>query len=153
MIDQDEDDEPFDGEDAEPATARHPKPIASVRLDKWLWAARFYKTRSLAKEAIDAGHVRYEGQRSKVAKEVAIGAEISVRRGQDEIQVIVRERSDQRLAAPFARLLYAETDASKVRRAREAELRAAADNEISSDRPNKLQRRLIHKFKRSLGRG
>lgn len=152
----DEDDEPFDTDNDEdgdaPAAARHPKPVASVRLDKWLWAARFYKTRSIAKEAIDAGHVRYDGQRTKVAKDVAIDAEISVRRGQDEIQVTVRERSDQRLAAPFARLLYAETDASKVRRAREAELRAAADD-MSSDRPNKLQRRLIHKFKRSLGRG
>ncbi|WP_022977170.1 RNA-binding S4 domain-containing protein [Nevskia ramosa] len=153
MID---DDEPFDTDDEEdgdtPAAARHPKPVASVRLDKWLWAARFYKTRSIAKEAIDAGHVRYDGQRTKVAKDVAIGAEISVRKGQDELQVTVRERSDQRLAAPFARLLYAETEASKARRAREAELRAAADD-MSSDRPNKLQRRLIHKFKRSLGRG
>lgn len=152
----DEDDEPFDTDDDEesdaPATVRHPKPVASVRLDKWLWAARFYKTRSIAKDAIDAGHVRYEGQRTKVAKDVAIGAEISIRKGQDELQVTVRERSDQRLAAPFARLLYAETEASKARRAREAELRAAAD-EMSSDRPNKLQRRLIHKFKRSLGRG
>ncbi|WP_293393201.1 RNA-binding S4 domain-containing protein [Nevskia sp.] len=149
----DEDDEPFDTDDGDkPAAARHPKPVDSVRLDKWLWAARFYKTRSIAKEAIDAGHVRYEGQRTKVAKEVAIGAEISVRKGQDELQVTVRERSDQRLAAPFARLLYAETEASKTRRAREAELRAAADD-MSSDRPNKLQRRLIHKFKRSLGRG
>ncbi len=152
----DEDDEPFDSDDDEdgdaPVAARHPKRVESVRLDKWLWAARFYKTRSIAKEAIDAGHVRYDGQRTKVAKDVAIGAEISVRKGQDELQVTVRERSDQRLAAPFARLLYAETEPSKVRRAREAELRAAAD-EMSSDRPNKLQRRLIHKFKRSLGRG
>lgn len=151
-----DDDEPFDTDDDEdgdaPAAPRHPKPVASVRLDKWLWAARFYKTRNLAKEAIDAGHVRYDAQRSKVAKEVAIGALINVRRGQDEIQVTVRERSDQRLAAPYARLLYAETEASKTRRAREAELRAATDHEISSDRPNKLQRRLIHKFKRSLGR-
>jgi len=150
-----DDDEPFDtGDDGEPpAAARHPKPVAAVRLDKWLWAARFYKTRNLAKEAIDAGHVRYEGQRAKVAKDVAIGAEISIRRGQDEIQVSVRERSDQRLGAPFARLLYTETEASRTRRAREAELRAATDVDHGSERPNKLQRRLIHKFKRSLGRG
>ena len=58
-----------------------------------------------------------------------------------------------RLAAPFARLLYAETEASQARRAREAELRAAGDHDHGGDRPNKLQRRLIHKFKRSLGRG
>ena len=75
--------------------------------------------------------------------------EISIKRGFDDMQVTVLELSDQRLAAPFARLLYAETEASKARRAREAEARAAAD-EISSDRPSKLQRRLIHRFKRSL---
>lgn len=153
MID---DEDSFDSEDDEdgggPAPARHPKPVSSVRLDKWLWAARFHKTRSLAKDEIDAGHVRYDGQRTKVAKEVAIGARISVRRGQDEIEVTVLERSDQRLAAPFARLLYAETEASRTRRAHEAELRAATDQNYSSERPNKLQRRLIHKFKRSLGR-
>lgn len=149
------DDEPDDLDDLDEAlpdgdpAARHPKPVDSVRLDKWLWAARFYKTRNLAKEAIEAGHVRYVGQRTKVAKEVALNAEISVKRGFDVIQVTVLERSDQRLAAPFARLLYAETEASRARRAREAEARAAAD-EIGSDRPSKLQRRLIHRFKRSL---
>jgi len=156
MIDDDDQDDDLDEADDEAddgeAPARHPKPVDSVRLDKWLWAARFYKTRNIAKEAIEAGHVRYDGSRAKVAKDVAIGAEISIRRGQDEMQVTVLERSDQRLGAPFARLLYAETDASQARRAREAELRAAADEQFS-DRPNKLQRRLIHRFKRSLGRG
>ncbi|MBA4284683.1 MAG: RNA-binding protein [Xanthomonadaceae bacterium] len=145
----DDDDDDLDGDDGGDPPPRHPKPVDSVRLDKWLWAARFYKTRNLAKDAIEAGHVRYEGQRAKVAKEVALGAEIGIKRGFDEMQVTVLERSDQRLAAPFARLLYAETEASKTRRAREAEARAAAD-EISSDRPSKLQRRLIHRFKRSL---
>lgn len=148
MIDDDDDDD-LDGDDGGDPPPRHPKPVDSVRLDKWLWAARFYKTRNLAKDAIEAGHVRYAGQRTKVAKEVAIDAEISIKRGFDEMQVTVLERSDQRLAAPFARLLYAETEASRTRRAREAEARAAAD-EIGSDRPSKLQRRLIHRFKRSL---
>lgn len=147
MLDEDdeEDRESADG----PAPARHPKVVASVRLDKLLWAARFYKTRSLDKDEIEAGHVRYDGQRAKVAKDVAIGARIAVKRGHDEIEVTVLERSDQRLAAPFARLLYAETEASRARRAREAEARALAD-ESSPDRPTKLQRRLIHRFKRSL---
>jgi len=148
LIDDDDDDD-LDGDDGGDPPPRHPKPVDSVRLDKWLWAARFYKTRNLAKDAIEAGHVRYAGQRTKVAKEVAIDAEISIKRGFDEMQVTVLERSDQRLAAPFARLLYAETEASRTRRAREAEARAAAD-EIGSDRPSKLQRRLIHRFKRSL---
>ena len=148
MIDEDDDD--LDDEETEgDPPPRHPKPVDSVRIDKWLWAARFYKTRNLAKEAIEAGHVRYDGQRTKVAKDVALSAEISIKRGFDVIQVTVLERSDQRLAAPFARLLYAETEASKLRRAHEAEARAAAD-EVSSDRPSKLQRRLIHRFKRSL---
>lgn len=149
MIDDDDDDDDLDGDDGSDPPPRHPKPVDAVRLDKWLWAARFYKTRNLAKEAIEAGHVRYAGQRTKVAKDVALDAEISIRRGFDELQVTVLELSDQRLAAPFARLLYAETEASKTRRAREAEARAAAD-EIGSDRPSKLQRRLIHRFKRSL---
>ena len=149
MIDDDDDDDDLDGDDGGDPPPRHPKPVDSVRLDKWLWAARFYKTRNLAKDAIEAGHVRYDGQRTKVAKEVALNAEISIKRGFDDMQVTVLERSDQRLAAPFARLLYAETEASKARRAREAEARAAADD-ISSDRPSKLQRRLIHRFKRSL---
>ncbi|MGQ3058415.1 MAG: RNA-binding S4 domain-containing protein [Nevskia sp.] len=148
MIDDDDDDD-LDADDGGDPPARHPKPVDAVRLDKWLWAARFYKTRSLAKDAIEAGHVRYVGQRTKVAKEVAIDAEISIKRGFDEMQVTVLDLSDQRLGAPFARLLYAETDASQARRAREAEARAAAD-EIGSDRPSKLQRRLIHRFKRSL---
>lgn len=149
MIDDDDDDDDLDGDDGGDPPPRHPKPVDSVRLDKWLWAARFYKTRNLAKDAIEAGHVRYDGQRTKVAKEVALNAEISIKRGFDDMQVTVLERSDQRLAAPFARLLYAETEASQARRAREAEARAAADD-ISSDRPSKLQRRLIHRFKRSL---
>lgn len=149
MIDDDDDDDDLDGDDGGDPPPRHPKPVESVRLDKWLWAARFYKTRNLAKNAIEAGHVRYDGQRTKVAKEVALNAEISIKRGFDDMQVTVLERSDQRLAAPFARLLYAETEASQARRAREAEARAAADD-ISSDRPSKLQRRLIHRFKRSL---
>ena len=149
MIDDDDDDDELDGGDAGDPPPRHPKPVDSVRLDKWLWAARFYKTRNLAKDAIEAGHVRYDGQRTKVAKEVALNAEISIKRGFDDMQVTVLERSDQRLGAPFARLLYAETEASRTRRAREAEARAAADD-ISSDRPSKLQRRLIHRFKRSL---
>ena len=147
--DDDDDDDDLDGDDGGDPPPRHPKPVDSVRLDKWLWAARFYKTRNLAKDAIEAGHVRYDGQRTKVAKEVALNAEISIKRGFDDMQVTVLERSDQRLAAPFARLLYAETEASRARRAREAEARAAADD-ISSDRPSKLQRRLIHRFKRSL---
>jgi ribosome-associated heat shock protein Hsp15 len=134
----------------EPAAA-HPHPVSAVRLDKWLWAARFYKTRSLAKVAIEAGHVRYGGERAKVAKDVAIGAVINVRRGHEDLEVVVVALSDHRGGAPLARLLYEETVASMERRTREAEERRAAHALISPDRPTKQQRRQIHRFKRALG--
>ena len=77
-----------------------PTSDAGVRLDKWLWAARFFKTRSLAKHAIESGHVRYDGERCKVSKSVAVGARLSVRRGADEIELVVDGLSDQRRGAP-----------------------------------------------------
>src|SRR5690554_6872810 len=84
----------------------------SIRLDKWLWAARFYKTRSLAKAAIEGGKVHYEGQRTKVSKLVEIGATLKVRQGFDEKVIIVKALSDQRRGAPEAQLLYEETPQS-----------------------------------------
>ena len=138
-------------EDTPTETHRHPRPVDEVRLDKWLWAARFFKTRSLAKEAIEAGHVRYDGDLTKVAKVVLIGAILDVKQGFDAIQVEVRALSDHRGPAPIARLLYRETEASVERRAREADERKAASNLVSHERPTKQQRRLIHRFKRSLG--
>lgn len=131
--------------------ARLPHTVEDVRLDKWLWAARFFKTRSLAKQAIEAGHVRYDGERSKVAKDVEIGAVLDIKQGFDAVQVEVLALSDHRGPAPVARRLYRETEASVARRAREAEERRAANNLVSHERPTKQQRRLIHRFKRSLG--
>jgi len=125
----------------------HPAP--QVRLDKWLWAARFFKTRSLAKQAIEGGKVHYNGQRSKVSKDVEIGALLTIRRGWDECEVEVVALSDQRGGAPQASLLYAETQASRERRERIAQERKAlaAGEPSSPERPNKKQRRLIHRFK------
>ena len=125
-------------------------PVDGIRLDKWLWAARFFKTRTLAKEAIEAGHVRYEGERSKVAKSVTIGAILDIKQGFDAVQVRVLDLSDRRGAATVARKLYEETPASIARRQAAAEERRLADKLISVDRPSKQQRRLIHRFKRSL---
>lgn len=122
----------------------------SVRLDKWLWAARFYKTRSLAKEAIEGGKVRYDGDHSKVGREVKIGALIRVRQGYDELEVQVLALSDQRGAAPQARLLYEETPTSKEQRERAALERRGANALVSHERPSKQQRRMIHRFKRQL---
>lgn len=119
-----------------------------VRLDKWLWAARFFKTRSLAKQAIESGHVRYDGERSKVSKTVAIGARLRIRQGWDEIEVSVRGLSDERRGAPQAQLLYAETADSQVRRERDRLLRQASAGLDSPERPSKQQRRELQRFKR-----
>ena len=122
---------------------------ASVRLDKWLWAARFFKTRALAKQAIEGGKVRYNGQRSKVSKDVEIGAKLSVAQGWDDVEVEVVALSDQRGPAAQARLLYAETTASIARRERaaaERKAQSATGMPASSERPSKKQRRMIHRF-------
>jgi len=130
----------------------NPTHATPVRLDKWLWAARFFKTRSLAKQAIEGGKVHYNGQRSKVSKEVEVGARLLVSQGWGEIEVEVKVLSDQRGGAPQARLLYAETEESRVRREKEAaERKALADSlPTSPDRPDKRQRRMIHRFKQDL---
>ena len=87
-----------------------------VRLDKWLWAARFYKTRSLAAEAIDGGKVQVNGDRAKRSKMVEIGDQIRVRNGPYEYQIHVRELSERRGSASIAATLYEETEASKKAR-------------------------------------
>ncbi len=128
---------------------QHPFPASKVRLDKWLWAARFFKTRSLAKQAIEGGKVHYNGARSKVSKEVDIGAKLTIRSGWDEKEVEVIALSEQRRGAPEAQLLYTETEASAARRAAEADQRKAFKGLglTSQERPNKKQRRQIHRFK------
>ena len=95
----------------------------TLRLDKWLWACRFYKTRSLAKEMIDGGKVHYNGQRCKASKTVETGAMVRISQGVDEKVVLVLGLSDKRLAAPLAQALYEETADSIVQREKRAELR------------------------------
>jgi ribosome-associated heat shock protein Hsp15 len=120
-----------------------------LRLDKWLWAARFFKTRSLAKAAIEGGKVRLEGQRAKVSKEISVGDTLQVRQGWDERTVQVLALSDQRRGAPQAQALYRETDDSLARREAEAAARKAAGGmaKHQSGRPSKKQRRQIHRFR------
>lgn len=121
-----------------------------VRLDKWLWAARFYKTRSIAKQAVDGGKVHYNGARCKVSKDVEIGAELTLRLGWDEKTVIVQALSDQRRGAPEAQALYQETPESIEQREKRAAQRRAhgpGADLISRERPTKKQRRQIHRFK------
>lgn len=121
-----------------------------VRLDKWLWAARFYKTRSLAQEAIDGGKVRYEGERAKPAKSVALNATIRLRQGYEELEVVVKGLSDKRGSAPIARQLYEETETSRRQRETAAEQRRINAASFASVRPDKKQRRLLEKLKRTL---
>lgn len=122
---------------------------AKVRLDKWLWAARFFKTRALAKNAIEGGKVHYDGQRCKVSKTVDLGAKLEIRQGFDEKTVVVVAISDQRRGAPEAQLLYEETPESIKLRMDEAERRRKfkAANPLFDHKPNKKERRQIHKFR------
>jgi ribosome-associated heat shock protein Hsp15 len=123
--------------------------LDKVRLDKWLWAARFFKTRSLAKAAIEGGKVHLGGQRVKVSKEISVGDTLQIRQGWDEKVVLVTSLSDQRRGAPEALLLYEETADSSAKREAEAEARKAAGGMIDrpAHRPTKKQRRQIHRFK------
>lgn len=124
-------------------------PEERVRLDKWLWAARFFRTRSLARQAIEGGKVWYERERVKVSKEVRVGAELRIRQGFDEKTVIVEALSDQRRGAPEAALLYQETPESISAREQLAEQRKLERQSglAGQGRPDKRDRRLIHRFK------
>jgi len=122
--------------------------LKRVRLDKWLWAARFFRTRAKSKVAIDGGKVHIGGVRGKPAKEIQLGEEIKIRQGWDEKTVVVTGLSEKRRGAEEARLLYKETDKSIELRLRVAEQRKAAGNQVVSERrPTKKDRRLIHKFR------
>lgn len=124
-------------------------PTSGIRLDKWLWAARFYKTRSLAKQAIEGGKVQYNGDRCKVSKEVQVGAKLSLRVGLDTKVVTIIALSDQRRGAPEAALLYEETADSIAQREQQAADRKALGSAFAHpERPNKKQRRQIHRFQR-----
>jgi len=121
-----------------------------IRIDKWLWAARFFKTRNLAKQAIEGGKIHCEGQRIKASKEITPGLVLSIRQDWDEKVVVVKALSAQRRGAPEAALLYEETAESIAEREkRRAERKAGLGNFIVSEhRPNKKERRQIHRFQR-----
>jgi ribosome-associated heat shock protein Hsp15 len=122
-----------------------------LRLDKWLWAARFFKTRSLAKAAVEGGKVQLGGQRVKVSREISAGDILQIRQGWDERVVVVKALSEQRRGAPEAQLLYEETAESIAKREEAAAARKAAGGMIDrpAQRPDKRQRRQIHRFKDS----
>ena len=130
----------------------HSNPDAvRMRLDKWLWAARFYSTRTLAKEAIESGRVHYAGSRVKTSKEIAVGDELSIRQGSatamTEKTVLVEALSAQRGNAIAAQALYSETEDSEERRAYYAEQRKLANLARPDNKPNKKERRDLQRFK------
>lgn len=121
------------------------EPLATVRLDLWLWAARFYKTRSLAKQAIESGKVELDGQSAKPARPLRCGEQLHVRRGEERFEIQVLALSDKRGSATIAQTLYAESDESRERRLREAAERRAANAGYRppAGKPDKRARRLI----------
>ncbi|MGO2353799.1 MAG: RNA-binding S4 domain-containing protein [Marinomonas foliarum] len=123
----------------------------AVRLDKWLWAARFYKTRSLCKDAIDGGKVSYNGSKGKASRNVEVGALVGIRLGWDEKVVEVKAVSEQRRGAPEAQLLYEETAASIAKREKRALENKSFGGRIMSDhKPNKKERRDIKQLKKDI---
>ncbi|HEY7774726.1 MAG TPA: S4 domain-containing protein [Marinagarivorans sp.] len=123
--------------------------LTRVRIDKWLWAARFYKTRNLAKQAIDGGKVHVDGTRVKPSKDIQMAMRLTITQGHSQKEVVVTGLSDQRRGAPEAALLYEETPESQAKREQQVLERKAAGLGAShhEGRPNKKQRRQIHRFK------
>lgn len=119
----------------------------NVRLDKWLWAARFFKTRSLATDAVDTGRVRLDGDRIKPARAVKAGDKLTIDNGSDAWEVVVLGISDKRGAAPVARALYEETEASIVKRENDSQARKIYREPASTikGRPTKRDRRQLGK--------
>ena len=124
----------------------HEAPVVEhVRLDVWLWAARFFRTRSLARQAVDTGKVEVGGQRAKASRAVRVGEAMRVTRGEETSEIEVRGLSDTRGPAPVAQALYAETAESVQRREQQRLQRAAMRDGYRppEHKPDKRARRLI----------
>ncbi len=123
--------------------------MGSVRLDKWLWAARFFKSRALAIKACDLGRIRVNGVESKPARDVRIGDMLHVKNEGGEFEIEVLDLSEVRGPAPVAQALYRETENSKAARAKAAEERKAMQMfaPIPEGRPSKRDRRKIIQFR------
>ena len=118
-----------------------------VRIDKWLWAARFFKTRAIAKAAIESGKVQIDGQKSKPSRLLEVGIVLTIRQGFDSKTIEVVGISEQRRGASEAQKLYIETAESIEHREKlAAERKAFNISTPTSERPNKKQRRQIHRF-------
>ncbi len=124
------------------------QPCDKVRLDKWLWAARFFKTRAMASEAINGGHVHLNGSRPKPSRTLALGDELTIQKGQDSFSITVLLLADKRGPASIAQQLYEEDEASRRKREQLAEQRRleAAAQPRQQRRPDKKGRRQIIRF-------
>jgi ribosome-associated heat shock protein Hsp15 len=121
-----------------------------VRLDKWLWAARFFKTRSIAHEAIDGGKVYVHNIRAKPSRPVSIGDEIIITTERGRFQIVVEQVCSQRGSGAIASKMYRETEESKKQREQIAEMRRLARNAAPEERPNSQDRRLLRRVKERL---
>ncbi len=132
----------------EKVTSNNKIPLDRMRLDKWLWAARFFKTRSLAIQAIDNGRVKLNGERVKPARDVKPGDRLDIHVGEIDWTLTVQALAMQRGPAPVAQALYQEDPASQARRQQQASDRKLAVNPAAAikGRPTKRDRRLIHRF-------
>jgi ribosome-associated heat shock protein Hsp15 len=122
----------------------------AVRLDKWLWAARFFKTRSLASQAVRGGKIEINGASPKPSRLVRVGDRLRISRGELVFEVIVEQLGERRVSAPLAREMYAETEAG--RKARERQLERLRQERVAGEgaavRPDKRQRRQIRRLVR-----
>ncbi len=122
-----------------------------MRLEKWLWAARFFKTRSLASDAVDGGKVKLNGSTTKPAKDVKLGDRLHIRAGEQDWDVVVQGLNEQRRPASEAQLLYQETPDSVQRQTQVAELRKLSPTPAPEQkgRPTKRDRRKLSRFRES----
>lgn len=118
-----------------------------VRLDTWLWATRFFKTRSLAHEAIEGGKVVIDGARVKPSKPVTVGLTLSINSPRGRFEVIVEGLTSKRVGAPIAATLFRETEESKKTREVTSELRSLANSTAPKERPNSQDRERIRRLK------
>ncbi|KAF0814296.1 Heat shock protein 15 [Andreprevotia sp. IGB-42] len=126
-----------------------------IRVDKWLWAARFYKTRSMATDAVEAGHVHLNGERPKPARALKIGDKLRIYAAHGEFEMTVRQLADKRGSAAIAVTLYEESPESIAKREQSREMQATAphfDHPDVRGRPTKKWRRELHSFERKQGR-
>jgi ribosome-associated heat shock protein Hsp15 len=118
-----------------------------VRLDKWLWAARFFKTRSMAHEAIEGGKVYVDNIRAKPSRPVAVGQEILITTSRGRFEIVVEALSSQRGSAAVAQKLYRETDESRRRREDLSEMHRLAKSSAPSEKPNAHDRKILRRLK------